>query len=183
MYRDYFVFNLSGLPSGTISSATLSIYNPGVSAGDPLNGYQSPKASETYQVGSVSTPISALTQGTGGVAAFNSLAAGTLWGTQLVSSNNNGAIVQVSLNSSFLTGASSQLGNGELAIGGFLVGDTGFTTQFREIIFGATGTAGSPIPQLSLVIVPEPSMAAMGVLIATLLVVRHAARARARPSR
>src|SRR5579864_7101232 len=55
VHRDYFVFNLSGLPGGTISSATLSLYNPGIFNGDANDGFSSPYASETYQVGSVST--------------------------------------------------------------------------------------------------------------------------------
>lgn len=175
-HRDYFVFNLSGLPGGTISSATLSLYNPGIFNGDVSDGFSSPYPSETYQVGSVSTPISRLIEEAGSAAIFNDLAAGTPWGTQVVSSNDDGHFVQVPLNASFLSAANMQLGSGELAIGGFLVGDTGFTQN--RYIFADTPNFYYA-PQLILDIVPEPSIAAMGVLSATLLL-RHAVRAKPR---
>jgi hypothetical protein len=173
--RDYFVFDLSGLPVGTVSSATLNIYNPGASAGDLYNGFGSPNRTETYQVGSVSTPISTLALAhsypPGAVAVFNNLASGTLWGSRLVSSNDNGTLVDVQLNASFLTAASLDLGGGAIAIGGYLAGDTGFTQN--RYIFGYTGDA---IPQLSLRIVPvpEPSSLAMGFCFAMLLISKRA---------
>lgn len=167
IFRDFFIFDLSGLGSGSIISATLSIYNPGVSQGDLGNGFLSPHANETYQIGSVSTPLNILAQGTGGAAVFNDLAAGTLWGAQVVSSSDNGAFVQIPLNASFLAAAEPDLGTGAIGFGGHLVGDTGFTQN--EYIFGFTGTANGPIPQLRLEVVPvpEPSSLVLGGFLAT----------------
>jgi hypothetical protein len=163
IYRDVFVFNLSGLPSGTISSATLRLYNPS-SVTSYGNGYISPNASQIFQVGSVSTAISTITNATGGVAVFNDLAAGTLWGTRSVSSSDNGAFVPISLNASFDSAALSYLGSGNIALGGHLQGDTTFTQN--TMIFAYTQTPGNPAPQLVLDIVPvpEPSSLAFGVL-------------------
>jgi hypothetical protein len=179
LHRDFFVFNLNGLPGGTIASATLNLYNPGISSGDISNGFAGPYASETYQVNSVSTSIS---QTFDPVAGFNAIGAGTLVGSQLVSSQDDGAYVQILLNSSFITAANTQLGSGRVAVGGLLVGDTGFAHNQDRYIFGFSSGSFAPsdFPYLSLDIVPEPSMAAMAVLSATLLVVGRAVRAKPR---
>jgi hypothetical protein len=158
-YRDFFVFDLSGLPSGTISSATLSVYNPSKSNGDLGDGFKSSNPSENFQVGSVSTLVSTLAVGAGGVGVFNDFAAGTLWGTRLVSSSDNGTFVQVGLNASFNQAADLDLGTSTIVLAGHLAGDITFTRDAE--IFGFTGTSGSPIPQLSLNIVPVPEPAPM----------------------
>ncbi len=162
-YRDFFVFDLSNLPRGTISSATLSIYNPS-SAGGLGDGFTSPNASERFQVGSVSTPLSTLAVGAGGVAVFNDFAAGTLWGTRLVSSSDNGSFVQFGLNASFNSAAQLALSTSTIVLAGHLAGDTTFTQS--RFMFGFTGTAGSPIPRLSLDIVPEPAPIAFAAVAA-----------------
>jgi hypothetical protein len=173
VYRDFFVFDLSSLPSGTISSATLSIYNPSKATGGLGDGFRSPRSSESFQVGSVSTPVGTLAVGAGGVGVFNDFAAGTLWGTRLVSSNDNGTFVQFGLNASFNSAAGLALGTSTIVMAGHLAGDTTFTQDTE--IFGFTGPAGSPIPQLSLDImqVPEPStIVLLGLGVPALLICR-----------
>jgi hypothetical protein len=163
-WRDWFVFNLQGLPGGTITSASLSLYTPG--AGDIYgsggNGFVSPHSSEVFQVGSVSTPITSLTNGTGGSAAFNSIGAGTLWGAKVFSAADNGNTATLSLNTDFSSTAATSLGSGSIAIGGFLVGDLGATAA--ENIFGWTGALGQPSPTLSLNIEPAPEPSTWALL-------------------
>jgi hypothetical protein len=181
-YRDFFVFDLTGLPSGTISSATLNIYNPGKTAGGLGNGYQGPHATESLLVGSVGTAISLLSSGTGGAGVFSDFAAGTLWGAQTVNSADEGAWVRVGLNASFMSTADTILGNGSIALAGHLAGDVGFTQN--TFIFGFSGLPNgasySPVPELILDVepVPEPSTLALGAFGALLGVVLRGVRSR-----
>src|SRR5262245_18263150 len=67
-HRNFFVFDLSEL-SMEITSATLHIFNF-------AGGYSSPDTTENYSVFDVSTPISALISGNGGVPAWADLGSG-----------------------------------------------------------------------------------------------------------
>jgi hypothetical protein len=160
--RDFFVFDLSSLPAGSIVSATMSIYNPGYSQGDPGNGFSGIN-SETLVLGSVAMDIGTLISGTGGVPAYNVLGSGTSWGTQTVSDADNGRYVSVSLNSTFINAADSQLGSGSIVIGGHLLGDS--TGTLQNYLFAFTGFYGSQYPAqppvmltFDIIPVPEPTV-------------------------
>jgi hypothetical protein len=167
-YRDWFVYDLSGLPSGIIISATFSAYNPtgGDIYGNLDSGFFSLNPSETFQVGSVSTPITTLRAGTGGVAVYNDLAAGTVWGAQSVSAADNGQTVVVNLNSAFASAAQTYLGNGSIALGGWLAGDAGFI--FNAYLFGWSNNGSEPT-RLTLDIVPVPEPSSLTLVALTML--------------
>jgi murein DD-endopeptidase MepM/ murein hydrolase activator NlpD len=138
-YRDYAVFNLSGV-SQPITAATLNLFNPS-------DGYNSPLSSDTYSLFDVSTPIATL-QGshTGQVGIFNDLGTGNSYGSQpvtYVSDNEIGQIVSTTLNATGVSALNSSLG-GPFAFGGALTslqgnnqnlfGDTGNTVFTRQLV-------------------------------------------------
>jgi hypothetical protein len=164
--RDFFVFDLSALPSGSIVSATMSIYNPGYSHGDAGNG--SGMIPETLVLGSVAMDIGTLISGMGGVPAYIALGSGTPWGSKTIGYADNGRYVDVSLNGAFIDTAELELGSGPIAIGGHLLGDADGTLQ--NYVFAFTGNYGSQYPlqppvMLTLDIVPIPEPTVMALLI------------------
>ena len=95
-FHNFAVFDLSSI-SLLIQSATLMLFN----GGTPLNsenGYISPDPFETYAVSNVATDIGVLISGDGGLAAYDDLADGTLYGSVAVSAADNGTFVEVALN-------------------------------------------------------------------------------------
>jgi hypothetical protein len=165
LFRDWFVFDLQSLPSGTIASATLTLYNPAANDayGTFGNGFSSVNSSETFQICSVATPVDSLAGGTGGIAAFNSLGTGTLWGGSTVDSAANGSFVTIALNPSFESTAATFLANGSLALGGSLAGDSTFTTP--RYVFAWTGEeVAQPTPSLTLDIQSAPEPSSLGFL-------------------
>jgi hypothetical protein len=128
--RSFFVFDLSSV-SGTITAAQLQLYNP---------VYSSDNQNETLNLFDVTTSITSLTDGTGGVAAFNDLGTGTLLGTATVSAADNGQVVNINLNAAGLAVLNAAIG-GQVAIGGAL----NLTTlqPFDRYVFGFSGS-GDP---------------------------------------
>ncbi len=165
-YHDYFIFDLSQLSAGIVTSATLQIFNPS-------GGYISGNANETFQAGSISLPISTIDGSAfGNVSMYNALSSGTTYGSQNVSSSDNGQWVNVSLNSDFLAAAQTQIGSGIVGLGGYLSGITQSSSE--TIMFGAGGllygSAGGQQPAnliLTIEPAPEPSslqLASIGCL-------------------
>jgi hypothetical protein len=73
--RDFFVFDLTAATQ-TIIGAQLQAYNPSKAvAGDTSDGYSSPNVSDTFNPFDVSRSTAILSGRTGGVGAFNDLAA------------------------------------------------------------------------------------------------------------
>jgi extracellular elastinolytic metalloproteinase len=127
-HRSYFVFNLATITQ-TITSAQLRLSNP-------TNGYSSPDASENFALFDVSTPLATLqASGTAQNTVYSDLGTGVSYGSQTVSSANNGGFVTVDLNPEGLTALNAALG-GNLAVGGSLTTVVGTANQF---IFGFTG--------------------------------------------
>jgi hypothetical protein len=132
-YRDYFVFNLSGV-SQNITGATLKLYNPSASV-DSGNGYLSSDPTETYAVFDVSTPIASLgATASGQTGIFNDLGTGTGFGSQSVSAADNGKVVSVSLNADGVAALNAARG-GLAALGGAVTSISGGATQ---AVFGFT---------------------------------------------
>jgi hypothetical protein len=121
-YRDYFVFDLSGL-SGSIISAQLSLYNPCATClAHAVNGYDSVNPSETYQVTNVTTPVAALEANSAGgtTAIFADLGTNTVYGSQVVSVSDDGQQVVITLDASAI--AALNAATGLFAFGGEIVG-------------------------------------------------------------
>ncbi len=160
-YRNFFVFDVSGLPAGeTILSATLRAYNPAVGEPDVsyTGGYQSPDASETYQLVEVLTPAVAfgVTHVGTGLAIYLDLADGPVYGAQTVTVADNGAFIEVALNAAGLAALDAAVG--DFVLGGHL---SSLTSAFGtdELIWGLTDPPGlGPYTrELVVVLTPEPA--------------------------
>ena len=169
-YRSFFVFDLSSV-SGTINSATLRLFNPEVS--QFLHGYVSPDPSETLNFYDVTTPAAAITGNAAGIAGFNDLGSGTLYGSRSVSAANNGTVIETALNSSAIAAMSSA--NGLFLLGGAVGTVNGPSDQY---VFGFSMVDFVPDHTRQLVLdftsVPEPSTASLA-LFGTILVLARGA--------
>ncbi len=143
-YRNWFVFDLSGI-TDTITSATLRSYNPPGST----QGYQSSDPTETWSLYDVSTDVTALTDGTAGVSAFNDLGAGTSYGAYVASIADNGTYIEIALNSNALNDLNTNASR-FFAIGGAITTLDGTGTQ---LLF-ANGTSAKSELLLSTIPVP-----------------------------
>jgi len=94
-YRDYFVFDLAGI-SPPIASGKLALYVPDAT----VPGYRSADPSENFELHDVVTPLNSFILGTGGVAAWNDLGTGVVYGSRSMTAADMGNIVEVELNSS-----------------------------------------------------------------------------------
>ena len=139
-YRNYFVFDLTGI-SGQVVSAQLRVPNP-------QNGYFSPNAEETYQVRSVGTPIGTLeSDATDGAGIFAGLGMNVLYGSQQVSQSDNRHAVSISLNAEAVGAIESA--QGFFALGGGLAGLPAVAAANR-VVFGGSSGPPEEIPQLIL---------------------------------
>ena len=120
VFRDFFVFDTSTI-AGTITSAKLRAYNSGT-----FPGFASHNTTETWALFDILTPLSSLLAGTGGIDAFVDLGSGSVYGSQTVSSLDNGQFVEVSLNS---TGLAALAGGGLFGIGGAITALDGLGEQ------------------------------------------------------
>lgn len=157
-YRNFFVFDLSSVGEN-ILTAELRLYNP-------VNGYSSPDATETYDLYDVTTAVGTLTADNGagnGSAVFADLGTGTQFGSRVVSGADNNTLVSILLNGSAVSNlnAASSLWaiGGRLSTvtpGGSNEFFTGFTGgQFARELVLTTGPAPT---------VPEPgTLALLGV--------------------
>ncbi|MCX6879153.1 MAG: choice-of-anchor D domain-containing protein, partial [Verrucomicrobia bacterium] len=129
-FRSFFIFALPTLAAGeTVVSAELRLANPS-------NGFVSPDPTETLQIHQVVTPISSLSAGTGGLAAFADLADGpVLGGPKTVSAADNGTTVVVPMNGAF-NAMASQMSGTSIALGGAIA--TLSLTRVDEHVFSWT---------------------------------------------
>lgn len=158
-FRNFFVFDVTGLPGGeTILSATLRAFNPedGVPTAAWTDGYDSPDASETYDL----YDVTLLTAGPasdqiGNTLVYDDLGSGTLFGSVSASSADNGEFIEVGLNSDGRTALGSAVGN--FVIGGLITSLTE-TDGVEELVWGNTHPPGqSPATrELVVVLTPEP---------------------------
>lgn len=152
--RSFFVFDLSSV-TGTINSATLRLFNPEVS--QFLHGYVSPDPTETLNLFDVTTDVDSVTLGLGGVAAFDDLGSGALYGTRVVSAADNGTVIEIALNATAI--AALNAATGLFALGGALGTIDGTADQY---VFGFSMTAFVADHTRELVLdvagVPEPAL-------------------------
>ena len=127
--RDYFVFEMPAV-AGVVTSAVLRLDTAPM--GYVVYGSDDP--SETYSLFHVAIPIDSLAAGTAGVAAFDDLGDGELYGS-LVATSALGETVDIDLGPAAV--AYLSLGSGSVAFGGAI------TTLTRgagnEFLFNSTG--------------------------------------------
>ena len=179
-FRNFFVFDLSSLPLGeTILSATLRAYNPifgvpNVTFGD---GYDSPDASETYNLHEVLLPAALVTAPSVLTpVVYGDLGDGAIFGSYLASSADNGDFIEIALNGAGITAAQTWVGLGSFVLGGE-ISTLALPVGVDEFVFGHTDPPGfGPYTrELVLEITPEPGT---GGLFALGLVALASARRR-----
>lgn len=157
--RNYFVFDLSGVVPGTITGATLRLFNP-------PNGYRGPNPSETYTLFDVVTPIPVLTAPHSPFspevrAIFADLGTGAVYGSRAVTAADNNTVLSVSLNATALSALNSAAG-GQFAIGGAITSP--FVIESGAVgVFVGSGAIGQT-RQLVLEAQPVPEPATMLLL-------------------
>ena len=141
--RSFFIFTIPTLTDPLVSAQLLA-YNP-------LNGYSSPDASETFQAADVSTSLGDLDAdhapgSASGQAIWADLGAAS-YGSVVVTANDDGSYVTVALGGTALTDIATAAG-GQMAIGGSLTTLSGTSqTGYEERIFGwSTGWPFSDTP-------------------------------------
>ena len=177
VYRNFFVFDLTGV-SETITSASVLLYNP-TNTTPGLRGYISPDPTETFGLFDVSTPIATLSASSAsgsavGIGVFADLGTGVAFGEQVVSAADNGAVVSVALNASGIAALNAARG-GLFDLGGAL---TTLGSVEDERVFGFSVALGNPdVRQLQFetAAVPEPSTLAL-LASAMVLAVRRRSR-------
>jgi Tannase-like family of unknown function (DUF6351)/PEP-CTERM motif len=161
--HDYFVFDLSSL-SGTIASATLHVYNPAVCEPDCsyTGGYDSPDATETYNLHEVLLPAALVTNSVLNPLIYTDLGDGASFGSHNASAADNGAFIDIPLNAAGIAAAQTWVGVGSFVLGGE-VSTLASVLNTREYVFGLTDPVGFPdyTRQLIITIVPEPGTGAL----------------------
>jgi large repetitive protein len=151
-YRDFFVFDLSGV-SQPIASAKLALYVPSAT----VHGYDSPDPSENYELHDVDTPVAALIAGAS-TSAFDDLGSGLVYGSRSVAAADQDSVIEIPLNFSAIAAINAT--HGLFAIGGSLTTITG-NPLHHEFVFGNSDSDGDGTTGLRLTFVPEPTSATL----------------------
>lgn len=168
-YHDFFVFNLAGL-SGSITGATLHLFNPGVGP-----GYWSPNPTETLKIFVYSIDPAVIasldpTQYTPG--AYDGLVAGAIAGYITVSAVDNGQFVDVILNSDAIATLNAAAATtGIIAFGGGLDGLLGppdGSPDDRAIFEYSGNDDSNPADGNTQLIVEVPEPSSLAVIAAAL---------------
>jgi PEP-CTERM motif len=107
-FRDFFVFNL---PVGVaVTSAQLSLNT---------FGYDSANPSETFTLFDVSTSLNSLLAGTGGIAAYNDLGSGVVYGSRVYTAADQNLVRTITLDAAAIA-AIQQTTSGRFVLGGAL---------------------------------------------------------------
>ena len=164
-YRNFFVFDLTGIPvTDTVVSATLRLWTPvmDVPNNQYYDGYESPDPSETYQLVEVTTPAVTLLLG-GGLSApvYADLGDGPEYGTRAMCAADIGTNVDIALNAAAVSAIDSAVGL--FAIGGHL---TTLRSDPFTVETAFAGTSDTSLRQLVIETnaVPEPASGALVAL-------------------
>jgi len=127
LFRDLFVF---GIPVGiAVTTATLNV-NTYV--------YDSLNPTETLSLFDVTTSLNILVGGTGGVAAYNDLGSGVLYGSRVYTSADQNLFRSISLNAAGIAAIQQSLG-GSFTMGGSLINTTVPEPSTLALFAGALG--------------------------------------------
>jgi len=157
--RNYFVFDRAGAPElagKTATRATMEIFLPN-NEGDAYFSEDATDSGALYSLFGFNGDIASLINGTGGVAAYEALGSGSLWGTQTVSAADNapGRLVTIELLPSFLDYFNSA--DGLFAMGGELTDPLDGIDSGADYMFAFTELAPDVRLRLEFGAVPEPS--------------------------
>jgi hypothetical protein len=160
-YRNFFVFDIPDVP---IDAAQLLVLNP-------PGGYASVDASETYAVFDVSTPVADLVAGGNNRnTIFVDLGSGLLFGSTVISEQDNGQTVAITLTPDAVAGLNDARGQ-LFAIGGAL---TSIEESGRQYVFLTSQLDANVILSLAEPLpVPEPPGAALLAAALTVLIGLH----------
>jgi uncharacterized repeat protein (TIGR01451 family) len=164
-YRSFFGFDLT-LVTNLIASAELQLQNP-------IFGYTSPDGAEILGIFDITTPFSTLTNGTGGIAAFDDLGSGLFLGSATVDdSMNYGYTVLVELNARGIAALNAARG-GPVAVGASVVTLDGHNDEHIFSRSDASYFTGiklqtlpnSALPDLQVSIIDSPQPVTVGELL------------------
>ena len=146
-FRNFFVFDLTSINEPILSAK--------FRANNPL--YFSPDPSETYEMFDVTSSLTSLTNGTGGLAAYGDLGSGTPYGSVIVEMNDSSPFVEVELNAAAISALNNS--NGLFGFGGRLLD---VNTLNEGIFAGSDGTSSGVLRLVTAV--PEPSSSITGLI-------------------
>jgi len=168
-FHSFFAFDpLSGL-TGPIVSATLNLYNP-------VGGYSSTQLTELLTISGFSGSVATLEGGGTVSGEYSALAGGPVYGTQSVSSANDGSFISVTLDANAIAFLNANSGSA-FAFGGYLAGLTNSDTRF---VFGGSNFLSAADGDTTLTVitnstspVPEPKTAGLAVIGLLALLIRY----------
>jgi hypothetical protein len=170
-FHSFFAFDaLSGL-TGPIVSATLNLYNP-------VAGYSSTQATELLNISGFSGNVATLVGGGTVAGEYSALASGTVFGSQSVSSANDGSFITFTLNADAIAFLNANSGSA-FAFGGYLGGLNNSDTRF---VFGGSSSVSAADGNTTLTIVtasaapsavPEPKTTGLAVIGLLALLMRY----------
>lgn len=151
-FRNFFVFDLTGLSGNIVTSASLDILLPDT-------GYSSPDASETLTLSDVSSSAIASLVGTSGTIVdtgiYNDLGSGAGYGSTVLTESLEGSVINILLSASAITDINNAIG-GLFAIGGDLTSAS--VALVQEVVF--VNTQDVPLSQTVLRLETRPAGAA-----------------------
>ena len=168
-FHSFFAFDpLSGL-TGPIVSATLNLYNP-------VAGYSSTQPTELLTISGFSGNVATLVGGGTVSGEYSALASGPIYGSQSVSSANDGSFISFTLNADAIAFLNANSGSA-FAFGGHLDGVNNSDTRF---VFGGSNSLSAADGDTTLTIVtastspvPEPKTTGLAVIGLLALLVRY----------
>ncbi len=148
--RNWFVFDLSTIDVEIVALQLRAL--------NPVDGFFSEDAFETYVNYDVTTNLTGLINGLGGVSAYIDLGSGTVYASYDASKSDNGTIIVIDLNAAAVADANAAAG-GRWGIGGAITTLNGGD----EFLFGFTGGfPGNPADtQLVVILIPAPGVLAL----------------------
>ncbi len=148
--RNWFVFDLSTIDVEIVALQLM--------AWNPVFGFISEDAFETYVNYDVTTNLTDLVDGLGGVPAYDDLGSGTVYASYEASKADDGTTVVINLNAAAVADANAAAG-GLWGIGGAI------TTLIKggdlEYFFGFTGGGNNADTQLVVTLIPAPGVLAL----------------------
>jgi hypothetical protein len=161
--RSFFVFDLSAITDPIVSATFVAT----------VGLVRLPDGSETLSLFDISSSLDAVTNNTGGIAAFNDFGSGTSYGSRAFTPADAGFLLPVAIGLNAAAISDLNAASGLFGIGGALTSIVGVDSQ---LVFGSTGPSDSlsrlvleTAPQ-----VPEPSsLVLLGTCVAALALRRR----------